>query len=56
MEKTTVPFVDITKIIEQLQVPGIDVATIVDARRRDTTFDVSKRVQQNIQESGIVSP
>ena len=35
MEKTTVPFVDITKIMEQFKLPGLDVTAIVEARRKD---------------------
>lgn len=35
MEKTTVPFVDISKIMEQFKLPGIDLPAIVEARRKD---------------------
>jgi phasin family protein len=35
MEKTTAPFVDITKIMEQFKLPGIDMSAILEARRKD---------------------
>lgn len=35
MEKSTGPFVDITKLLEQFKIPGIDVPAIVEARRKD---------------------
>ena len=35
MEKPTTPSIDITKIIEQFKLPGVDVPAIVEARRKD---------------------
>jgi phasin family protein len=35
MEKSTGPFVDVTKLMEQFKLPGIDIPAIVDARRKD---------------------
>ena len=29
------PFVDITKILEQFKLPGIDIQAVLDARRKD---------------------
>ena len=35
MEKANFPFVDITKIMDQFKLPGIDMSSIVEARRKD---------------------
>jgi len=35
MEKYTGPFVDVTKLMEQFKLPGIDIPAIVEARRKD---------------------
>jgi phasin family protein len=35
MENPTGPFVDITKLMEQFKLPGVDVSAIVEARRKD---------------------
>ena len=35
MEKSTGPFVDVTKLMEQFKLPGIDIPAIVEARRKD---------------------
>ena len=35
MEKTTAPVVDISKIMEQFKLPGIDISAMVEARRKD---------------------
>ncbi len=35
MSQTGMPFPDVTKLLEQLKVPGIDMQAIVDARRKD---------------------
>jgi len=35
MEKPTGPFVDVTKLMEQFKLPGIDIPAIVEARRKD---------------------
>jgi phasin family protein len=35
MEKTSAPFVDIAKIMEQFKLPGIDMSAMVEARRKD---------------------
>jgi phasin family protein len=35
MENPTPPFVDVTKLMEQFKLPGIDMQAIVEARRKD---------------------
>ncbi|MBI2753448.1 MAG: TIGR01841 family phasin [Betaproteobacteria bacterium] len=35
MSQTGMPFPDVTKLLEQLKVPGIDMQAIIDARRKD---------------------
>ena len=35
MEKPNTPFVDVTKLMEQFKIPGIDMPAIVEARRKD---------------------
>ena len=35
MEKPTSPLIDITKIVEQFKLPGIDVSALMEARRKD---------------------
>jgi len=35
MEKSTGPFVDVTRLMEQFKLPGIDIPAIVEARRKD---------------------
>ena len=35
MENPTGPFVDITKLMEQFKLPGVDIPAIVEARRKD---------------------
>lgn len=35
MEKPASPFVDVTKMMEQFKLPGVDVNAIVEARRKD---------------------
>ena len=35
MSNSGLPFVDVTKILEQFKVPGIDINAIVEARRKD---------------------
>jgi|SRR5271166_3649802 len=35
MEKTTLPFGDIGKLLEQFKLPGIDMSSIVESRRKD---------------------
>jgi phasin family protein len=35
MENPTGPFVDITKLMEQFKLPGVDIRAIVEARRKD---------------------
>ena len=35
MEKPTAPFMDITKIVEQFKLPGVDISALMEARRKD---------------------
>ena len=35
MENPTGPFVDIAKLMEQFKLPGVDISSIVEARRKD---------------------
>jgi phasin family protein len=45
MEKSPVPsFIDITKIVEQFKLPGVDVSALLEARRKDieTLTEVNK--------------
>ena len=35
MEKTTLPFGDIGKLLEQFKLPGVDMSSIVESRRKD---------------------
>ena len=35
MEKSTGPFVDVTRLLEQFKLPGVDIPAIVEARRKD---------------------
>jgi phasin family protein len=35
MEKTTLPFADVGKLLEQFKLPGVDMASIVESRRKD---------------------
>ena len=35
MSNTGMPFVDVTKILEQFKLPGVDLQSVMDARRKD---------------------
>jgi len=35
MDKTTLPFADIGKLLEQYKLPGVDISSIVESRRKD---------------------
>ncbi len=35
MEKHTLPLMDITKLVEQFKLPGVDVTALMEARRKD---------------------
>ena len=35
MDKTTLPFADIGKLLEQYKLPGVDMSSIVESRRKD---------------------
>jgi phasin family protein len=35
MDKTPMPFMDISKLMEQFKIPGVDLGAIVEARRKD---------------------
>ena len=35
MDKTPMPFMDISKLMEQFKIPGVDLGAVVEARRKD---------------------
>lgn len=35
MPKTEMPFMDVSHLLEQFKVPGVDVSAILEARRKD---------------------
>jgi phasin family protein len=48
---TTNPFENLTKMLEQFKVPGVDMASIVDARRKDidALMEANKAVYEGMQ-------
>ena len=49
--KWTNPFGDMTKVFEQIKIPGVDMAAIIEARRKDidTLFEANKAVYEGVQ-------